>query len=60
MKKAALAMLAIALTLSLYAEGAAPGMKVGLVLSGAGVMDGSEVSEAVLTILALEKAKVQI
>lgn len=35
-------------------------LKVGLLLSGCGVQDGSEISEAVLTILALEKAGVEI
>jgi enhancing lycopene biosynthesis protein 2 len=60
MKKAIAVLLGIALALALSAEGAAPAVKVGLVLSGAGVMDGSEISEAVLTILALEKAKAQI
>lgn len=35
-------------------------IKVGVILSGCGVQDGSEIYEAVLTILALEKAGVQI
>ena len=35
-------------------------LKVGLMLSGCGVQDGSEISEAVLTMLALEKAGVEI
>ena len=35
-------------------------IQVGVVLSGCGVQDGSEIYEAVLTILALEKAGVQI
>ena len=35
-------------------------IKIGIVLSGCGVQDGSEVYEAVLTILALEKAGVQV
>ena len=35
-------------------------IKVGVVLSGCGVQDGSEIYEAVLTILALERAGVQV
>ncbi len=34
--------------------------KIGLLLSGCGVQDGSEISEAVLTLLALERANVDI
>ena len=33
--------------------------KVGVVLSGCGVMDGSEIHESVLTLLALSKAKAE-
>jgi len=60
MKRMIVALIGIAMACSLAAEGAAPQIKVGLVLSGAGMMDGSELSEAVLSILALEKAKAQI
>ena len=35
-------------------------IKVGVVLSGCGVQDGSEIYETVLTILALEKAGVSV
>ena len=35
-------------------------MRVGVLLSGCGVQDGSEISEAVLTLLALERAGAQI
>ena len=35
-------------------------IKVGVVLSGCGVQDGSEIYEAVLTLLALERAGVQV
>jgi enhancing lycopene biosynthesis protein 2 len=35
-------------------------IKVGMILSGCGVQDGSEIYEAVLTVLALEKAGAQI
>ena len=35
-------------------------MKVGVLLSGSGVQDGSEIHESVLTILFLEKAGAEI
>jgi enhancing lycopene biosynthesis protein 2 len=35
-------------------------MKVGVLLSGCGVYDGSEIHEAVLTLLALEKAGAEV
>ena len=37
-----------------------PEIKVGVVLSGCGVYDGSEIHESVITLLALEKAKVNV
>jgi enhancing lycopene biosynthesis protein 2 len=60
MKKILCSFVVALIAFSLSAQGAQATMRVGLVLSGAGVMDGSEVSEAVLSILALEKAKAKI
>ena len=37
-----------------------PDVKVGVVLAGCGVYDGSEIHEATITLLALDKAKAQI
>jgi len=50
---------------SCQSAGAAPGPKtspktVGVILSGCGVMDGAEISEAVLTLLALDQAGAKV
>ncbi len=50
---------------SLHSAGAVPGSKpsqktVGVILSGCGVMDGAEISEAVLTLLALDQAGAKV
>ena len=54
------ATLITACALAAFAAPAKPPARVGVVLSGSGIMDGTEISEAVLTMLALEKGKAQI
>jgi len=54
------AILVLTVVFTAFAAPAKSPVRVGVVLSGAGMMDGSEISEVVLTILALEKAKANI